>query len=347
MLWNNYSIKIKDDIQRFSHLINDFKEHGYHAHKIIQEYLRSLSLKLMISTNEAEIATLSKQKVSLNNSVLSLESEVSSHTQTMNIYYELEGMRFGLKELKQLWYVIHEIAEVNNISSKDAVSKFLKDVEEQYDNKLGFESKVQEKKEELFQLNNKINYNRLMFKLEPSIAPTLSNLFQKGITEQDIIGISQVVELCTNNTGYTKSSSVSGPNYQNENKNKNNTMERSRNRSENCKSLIDDLKTYGEIKSVIKVQQVKRESIKKEIADMQKQKQEISIQCQNGISFLNEINNKMFYFKGLMDCYNKINNKISLSSRSLILPVLLVYDNAVNYKDKDNDGNGDKQNKNK
>ena len=71
------------------------------------------------------------------------------------------------------------------------------------------------------------------------------------------------------------------------------------------KSLIDDLKRYGEIKSVIKAQQVKKEMIKKEIDDSVKKKQEISIQCQNGISFLNEINNKMFYFKGLMDNYNK------------------------------------------
>ena len=75
-----------------------------------------------------------------------------------------------------------------------------------YDNKLGFESKVKEKKEELAQLKNKINNNRLMFRLEPSIGPTLSNLFQKGITEQDILGISQVVELCSNNTVFSGSS---------------------------------------------------------------------------------------------------------------------------------------------
>ena len=38
-------------------------------------------------------------------------------------------MRFGLKELKQLWHTIREIAEANNIPSKEAVSKFLKDIE--------------------------------------------------------------------------------------------------------------------------------------------------------------------------------------------------------------------------
>ena len=64
----------------------------------------------MIKTDEAPSRKLSEQKVSLNNSVLSLESLVSSHKQTMDIYYELESMKFGLKELKQLWNVIHEIS---------------------------------------------------------------------------------------------------------------------------------------------------------------------------------------------------------------------------------------------
>ncbi len=32
-LWENHSIKIEDDIQSFSQLINDFKEHGYDTQK--------------------------------------------------------------------------------------------------------------------------------------------------------------------------------------------------------------------------------------------------------------------------------------------------------------------------
>ena len=245
-------------------------------------------------------------------------------------------MGFGLKELKQLWHSIREIAEANNISPKDAVSKFLKDIDEQYDDKLGFDSKVKEKKEELAQLKDKINHNRLMFRLEPSIGPTLSNLFQKGITEQDILGISQLVQLCTNNTGYTDSSLASGPNYQNEiNNNKNNTIEFSKKRIETWKSLIDDLKRYGEFKSVIKMQQIKKEMIKKEIDNLDTKKQEISIQCQDGISLLNEIHNKMFYFKGLMDHYNKdIDNKIKTSSRFMVpSPIFIIYNNSGKEKD--------------
>jgi len=47
-LQKNYNINIKEDIQSFCQIINDFKEKGYCADDKIQEYSRSLSLKLEI-----------------------------------------------------------------------------------------------------------------------------------------------------------------------------------------------------------------------------------------------------------------------------------------------------------
>ena len=73
-----------------------------------------------------------------------------------------------------------EIADANNISQTEASSKFLKDVEEQYDTKLGFGSKVNEKREELVVLNNQINASRQILWFIPLIGPSLSNLFQKA-----------------------------------------------------------------------------------------------------------------------------------------------------------------------
>ena len=54
-LQQNYNIDIKEYIQSFSQLINDFKEKGYDANEIIQEYLKSLSVKLELKTNEDNI----------------------------------------------------------------------------------------------------------------------------------------------------------------------------------------------------------------------------------------------------------------------------------------------------
>jgi hypothetical protein len=304
--------------------------------EIINEYLKPRSLKLDIVTKESHIRSLSEQKASLNNSILSLEAELHLHRQTMNIYSHLEGMGFGLKELKQLWHTIREMAEANKIPPKEAVLKFLKDLEEQYDDKLGFESKVKEKKEELAQLNNKIFKDRFLFRLEHSIGPTLSRLLQKGITEQDIIDINQLVELCTNNnTEYGESISDHNTN-QKENITNNiiGNARKNNSRSEYWKYLIDNLKRYGTIKSAIKYQIGKRDLVTKEIDELNAQKHEMSIQCQNGISFINEINNKMAYFNGFLDHYNKvIDNKIKVSSR--FYPMFIFIINTHIGKEKD------------
>jgi hypothetical protein len=54
----------------------------------------------------------------------------------------LEAMGFGLHELSFLSNTVNEIGFANDIPSKKAVKKFLTDIEEQYDKKLGFESKM-------------------------------------------------------------------------------------------------------------------------------------------------------------------------------------------------------------
>jgi hypothetical protein len=69
-------------------------------------------------------------------------------------------MEFGFKQIKQLWNTILEITQTNKIPYKEAVSKFLRDVDEQYDNKLGFESKVNEKRNELVLMNKELNNTR-------------------------------------------------------------------------------------------------------------------------------------------------------------------------------------------
>jgi hypothetical protein len=101
----------------------------------------------------------------------------------IDTYSHLEGMGFGLNELRQLWDMIGEIAEANKISHREAVSKFLQDVQEQYDKKLGFESKVNEKRNHLILINIALNNSRQNLLLNPLIGLSLSNLLQRGIGE--------------------------------------------------------------------------------------------------------------------------------------------------------------------
>ena len=58
-------------------------------------------------------------------------------------------MGLGLKELKSQCNIIREIAAANNILEEEAIQKFYADVEQQYDAKLGFESRLECLKSEI------------------------------------------------------------------------------------------------------------------------------------------------------------------------------------------------------
>ena len=71
--------------------------------------------------------------------------------------------------------------------------------------------------------------------------------------------------------------------------------------------------------------------------NVNKQKQEISVQCQNGIYFIEELYYKMAYFKEFMNRFNKdLDNKIKASSKiSDFLPIFIICNNSEKNKEKE------------
>ena len=346
-LWENYSITLEHEIKNFSHLISDFKEHRYDAHQIIKEYLRSLSIKSEIKTLESHIVILSNQRESLNNTVLSLQSQIEIHKQTLDTYHQLEVMGFGLKELKKLWNTVWEIAYSNNISSNEAYLKFFKDLEEEYDNKLGFEIKVQEKKKELYHLKNQLNADRLALQLQPYLGTVLQNLFQNGVSEEDIINMTDVVSKFSQNSSISNSFPFNMQNTNNGAKSDNdyslNINENNNNRTKIWKSFISNLEKLNDIQLHIKERVENRNKIQKELDYLNNQKQESASYLQIAISFINAINHRISYLKGFIDCFkNDIEKKINKSpGYSRLLPFIILYANI--QKEEKDDNNKDKQ----
>ena len=117
----------------------------------------------------------------------SLENTVNSLEQIISIFKDLDGMGFGLEELKLLWNTITEITVANNMPLNEAQRKFFKDIEEQYDKKIGFESKVQNLKTEVNTLTQEKKRLHEELLAQPLIGPILFGLFQIGVNEQDIL----------------------------------------------------------------------------------------------------------------------------------------------------------------
>jgi hypothetical protein len=76
-----FSLSRGISICEYSKIINDFKEHGYNATKILKGYLRSLSIKLEIKTHQANIGSLQNQTNDLTNSVTYWEEKINQHKQ--------------------------------------------------------------------------------------------------------------------------------------------------------------------------------------------------------------------------------------------------------------------------
>jgi hypothetical protein len=187
LLLDCYGIDTEEGLKELAKLIHDFKVNGYDPAKIINEYTSSLSLRLEIKENENKIKELWQQRNSLQNLVSFLGSQANMHRQTMNAFRELGAMGFGLTDLKQIWYTILEIANYKKITTKEAVSCFIKDVEEQYYSKLLFEDKVKEERNDLDQLKKEAYKYRRILQGQPFIGSTLQSQFQSGVSEQDIV----------------------------------------------------------------------------------------------------------------------------------------------------------------
>jgi hypothetical protein len=188
-----YGIPIHD-ISKFAKLVNNIRQYDYDARKVIDKFSDLDGLRLHHQFLQEAIASLENKNRALDQQRSTLELFVNMHNQILSNYQHLETMGFGLKQLQFLWSTVNEIALENNIPVKGAVTKFLSDVERQYDNKLGFESKIESLRYEVNKLNQEQAMLRAGLILLPLVGPKLVKLTQSGVSEQDIVNIAAVFE---------------------------------------------------------------------------------------------------------------------------------------------------------
>src|ERR1041384_2131043 len=265
-----YDIPV-DDISKFAKAVNGIRQYGYDVGKVISEFSESQSLKTRHKMLEDSVRMLQNEYNYLGQKCSSLENTVNSHEQIISILKELEAMEFGPEELKLLWNTINEIAAANNMPLYEAQQKFFKDVEEQYDNKLGFESKVQNLQLEI----NKLSEQNIRL---PLVGPLLAKLVQSGINEQDII-----------NVAYIFNTHIGG---------KSSTID--------IQLLIADLHKYPTIKSVIPQLSQDRDNLTNQIASLKTLKQDLERQKQSIIALsAYSIQIAEFYFASAAALFRK------------------------------------------
>ena len=237
-----YDIPV-DDISKFAKAVNGIRKYGYDVGNVIREFSESQSLETRHKMLQDSVRLLQNESNYLGQKCSSLENMRNSHEQIISIFKELDGMGFGLEELKLLWNTINEIAVANNMPLYEAQQKFFKDIEEQYDNKLGFESKVQNLKTEVNTMTQEKKRLHEELLAQPLIGPILIGLFQIGVNEQDIINMAYIFQ----RHAYGGSSSM------------------------DIQSLVADLHKYGTIKSATEQLSQEADKLRNKIASLKAQ----------------------------------------------------------------------------
>ncbi len=94
---------------------------------------------------------------------------------------------------KQLKDTVIEISSVNNISRIETGKKLVKDIESQSDDKLGFEARINEIKEELKKLEDEVPGYKERLQSQVNAFGVLQYLYKFGVTDDDIINMSHIV----------------------------------------------------------------------------------------------------------------------------------------------------------
>ena len=189
-----YGIPIHD-VSKFAKAVLGISQKGYDVGKVIEEFSELESTRSNYWDYKDSIPDLKIKYDGLNQEYSKLEQSVNSCKQKLSLNNELQAMGFGIKELKLLRNTIKEIADANNnIPPDQAQQKFYKDIEEQSDDKLGFESQLNKLRSEIATVSNNLTFLRTATLAQPLVGPSLQRLFSKGLSEQDIVELANIFE---------------------------------------------------------------------------------------------------------------------------------------------------------
>ena len=239
-----YGIPV-DAISHLAKVVDGARALGYDPVKIMNEIsnLRLVSSQYQFYQNR--LTAVKYELEGLTRARIVLEQLVQSHNQTLSIYNQLDGIGFGLRELKLLYHTIEEISAANNILTDSGVEMFFKDIDDNYDNWLAFSSKVEKLSSEITRLTQQLNGLRVQSSLYPVVGQALLHLLQNGVNEEEIITIADLL--------------------------KNDSSIRHDSKTQTGQSLIDNIRQYGSVKSTNYHLAEQSDQLKKQVSSLQTQ----------------------------------------------------------------------------
>jgi hypothetical protein len=265
-----------DDISHLVKIVNGTKQYGYDVEKIVEVFSDSQFLPVELKITKAEVAGLNQE---LND----LRKEASSLQQTISTYGQLSILGIGIKELRLLHDNITRIAVSNGIPPDQATARFFEDIEKNYDKNLNFESKFNNHQADVHKLKQRESELRSQIMTLQCVGPSLDALFQKGVTEQDIVDIAGLLDSGTSNTG----------SFGSDTPNRDVTIK-------GIRSLITELREYGSKKNTLGKISQDVDNLKNQLASLTAEKKDLEADNQGMLLYLSYLRDAAIHLSGFL-----------------------------------------------
>jgi hypothetical protein len=195
-----------EDVQHFVRIIQGVRQLGYSVDNIVRVVSNLEASSAIQAELEQSIRDLTVNERDLQEECDRLETRTSIHRQKLSESDQLRNMGFGLRELKLLSNTIREVSAENKISDELAVQKFFGDIEKNYDNKLGYETKLVGLKSEIEGLksgidkqNKELSAVQNILVSKNKVARALGELILFGFDDQQILNLAWALQSNTSN----------------------------------------------------------------------------------------------------------------------------------------------------
>lgn len=177
-----------EDIPKVAKVIQGLWKLGYNTERVITLISNLDSLSAQRATLENQLKFLEFRLAQLEGQCQFWEGRAAADQQMALICEELEEAGFGISRLRLLRDKIKEIATEHKIPENVAAENLFRDVEENYDRKLGYQSQIRKGIEELNSLTLVLSFKR-------EVAKVLGKLTSMGYREQDILKLAAILEI--------------------------------------------------------------------------------------------------------------------------------------------------------
>jgi len=180
-----------DNISALVNTIEDIHTFGFDARKIVSKFSEIEDLEIRTNTLKTDISKLQIEKEKEIRRLAILKQFSSTHRQALDAYGQLASMGLRLPELTILYNTIIELANENGFTASNAVSRFIEDISKHYSLVSGFESRIEELKNEIEDTEFSMTMLRMSETELDNVTNGLRKLWARGLTSEDIINLAK------------------------------------------------------------------------------------------------------------------------------------------------------------